>query len=315
MTRVYSLYLITIGLGLFGHAWASGGVGVAAESTFGASAIAPGLKVAEIALPNTRKVEIYATGDGGFSYVQSGPIGTYPEPLPTDLAEAGDHIRVFQTLAPAQAIPGALRRAVQRVAEVKAMQPHAPETGLEDVEDETDSEGNHAGSGTQEDHEVQSDIADGQAGRVPLDDLASLSGSVVGGAIFDPPSRHHTYAGETGLGGCPEWWFNQAQINRQLFCPHDENGYCAKWVNWAFMYNYKGWSAHGAVCVDSGTAIWQTTNNNTVSTFWVPEGEWRYVSYYGYRTCGWFSCHDVRGFRKFELLNGSAVAHFGAQID
>jgi hypothetical protein len=138
--------------------------------------------------------------------------------------------------------------------------------------------------------------------------------------------RHGTYAphkahpgnttnesGGTGQSGCPEWWFNQASVNRQLFCPNQGNAACYKWVNWAYYYNSRGWNGYGAVCSDSGTAIFQTTYNQTVDTFWVDAGTWRFVQYYPVRSCGWFSCSDYRVFQKFELLNGSAVAHFGAR--
>lgn len=64
-----------------------------------------------IAFPDQRLVEIYETDDGVFSYIQSGPYGAILVPLPDDLADHGDPIRVFRTLTPDQAIPGALRRA------------------------------------------------------------------------------------------------------------------------------------------------------------------------------------------------------------
>ena len=65
------------------------------------------------------------------------------------------------------------------------------------------------------------------------------------------------------------------------------------------------------------TAIFQTTYDQIVDTFWVGEGTWHFVQYYPYRYCDgfpWYQCHDYRVFQKFELLNGSAVAHFGARV-
>lgn len=275
MTRTSSLCCIALGLGLFGYAWASSGAGAEAESSVDAQAPTTSLKVAEIAYPDQRLVAIYETGDGGFSYVQSGPYGTHPMPLPDDLAEHGDPIRAFQALAPDQAIPGVLRRAVKRAEAVRAMAAPAETNGSEAQEDQIDDAG-------------------GQF-------EAALSG------------RDTDTSGPTGQSGCPEWWFNQASGNGQLFCPNEGKAACYKWVNWAYYYDRKGWKGYGAVCTDSGTAIFQTTIHQTVDTFWVEAGTWRFVQYYPYRSCGWFSCSDVRVFQKFELLNGSAVAHFGAQ--
>jgi hypothetical protein len=277
MTRTSSLCCIALGLGLFGYAWASSGVGEEAASSVDVQAPTTSLKVAEIAYSDKRLVEIYETGDGGFSYVQSGPIDTYPMLLPDDPAEPDDPIRVFQTLAPDQAIPGVLRRAVKRAEAVRAMAPSAEDSRADDQED--------------------------------------LSGRASDQAPIGAVASQTTQEGGTLQAGCPEWWFNQARIGSHLFCPYDENAYCAKWVNWAFLYNRRGWNSYGVVCTDSGEAIFQTTLGFVVDTYRVPAGTWRYVVYPGRRSCGWFSCNDVRGFRRFELVNGPAVAHFGARID
>jgi hypothetical protein len=281
MKRTALWCVIALGLGLFGYTLASGGAGAGAQKL--------SLKVAEIAFPENRLLEIYETGSGGFSYVQSGPYGTIPVPLPDDLAEHGDPMIVFQTLAPGQAMPKALTRAVKRARAFMA-------TSMPAAHD---------------DPEAQGDPPDG----------ASMGASMP--AAHDGPEaqlsgRDTNQSGPTDQAGCPEWWFNQATVDQQLFCPNQGNAVCYKWVNWAFFYSTRAHNGYGAVCSDSGTAIFQTTYEYIVDTFWVEEGTWRFVQYAPYRVCGaWpfgWSCTVNRRFQKFELLNGPAKAHFGSRI-
>ena len=293
MKRTSSLCLIALGLGLFGSALASGDVGEADTSPLGARAQKVSLKVSEIAFPDKRLVEIYETDNGVFSYVQSGPYGTIPVPLPDDLAEHGDPIRVFQTLAPGRAIPRALRRAVKRaeafMATSKPDENHGPEAPEDQADHDDDPEA----------PEDQTDHAGGQSNAPRLG------------------NRSLNESGGTGQSGCPVWWFNQASVNWQLFCPNQGNAACYKWVYWAYFYDTRGWNGYGAVCSDSGTAIFQTHYHQTVDTFWVDAGTWRFVQYAPFKVCGaWpfgWSCTKQRVFQKFELVNGDAIAHFGAR--
>jgi hypothetical protein len=134
--------------------------------------------------------------------------------------------------------------------------------------------------------------------------------------------------GQTGLTGCPFWWF-QSQTNPSTFgqlswCNSSsgrDQGWCMQNVNWGFALGNAYEEGFGVVCTDSGTAQFHIENDMVNMTFPVPASTWRQHNTWLVDDCPpwwqfWISCETRRNrWMKYELFNGSAVANFGGRLN
>jgi hypothetical protein len=120
-----------------------------------------------------------------------------------------------------------------------------------------------------------------------------------------------TQSNWTGYPGCPPAYFSTR------FCPgNTNNSACMYNVTWASFEHDNAKGGTGAVCADQGQITFRITRAG-VTEFTVDQGSWRTAVLLSKRTCGWFSCSDVRNYTRFEIVNrpDQTVGHFGATID
>jgi hypothetical protein len=255
--------------------------GAATKPTAGETetiAATPAGKVAEAAIGRGVKLEIVAQPDGSFLVTQAGRYGTAPLAVPAAMLDEGDPIALFKYLAPHQDVPEALRTADQRASALLA-QPGRIRTALPAVPGP----------------KVLPSTADGSR-RVLFSD--------------DQPQSNWT-----GYAGCPGDYF---EVN---FCPPSESddvrpSYCYLYKNWAYLENPSALGGWGAVCADQGQVTFRITAG-TVTEYTVDQGSWRSGLILHKRTCGFWSCSDVRFYLRFELVNrpDGSVGHFSSDID
>jgi hypothetical protein len=121
-----------------------------------------------------------------------------------------------------------------------------------------------------------------------------------------------TQSNWTGYSGCPAGYFTD-----QGFCPgNDAHNTCYFNVIWAFFEHGNALGGNGAVCADHGQLTFRITAGS-VTEYTVDQGSWRTATVLHKRTCGWFTCSDVRNYTRFEIVNrpDQSVGHFGATLD